>query len=58
MFWKPSLLPSSWKKHLHVGPLRSSYSQSLGATETVTSVGKLLKTEGYAGYKRKMLQKN
>jgi hypothetical protein len=45
MFWKPSRLLSSCKKHLLVRPLRSSYSQSLGATETVTSVDKLLKTE-------------
>jgi hypothetical protein len=53
MFWKPSLLPSSWKKHLHVGPLRSSYSQSLGATETVTSVGKLLKKRRVRGLQKK-----
>jgi len=37
------------KKRLHVGPLRSSYSQSLGATETFTSVDMLLKTELVCG---------
>jgi hypothetical protein len=58
LFWKLALCPSSGQKPLNSWTLRSSYSQPVGTTETLTSVDKLLRTELVLGYNRKMLQKN